>query len=201
MSKNNSKILNIKIQEGFSLVEMLVAVGIFMSIMTLAVSALISIVGANKKAQLIKSTMDSITFAVEDISRDMRTGTNYSCSTDGGAHYVGDCTMGGTAVQYKNNVGKQITYTFNGSSDPLKGILTRTDGSTGNTTDLISQGSNVNITNMEFYVIGANCQFGGSCTPKTQPRVIITISGRISVKGSTDTEFNLQTNISQRARS
>src|ERR1035437_536037 len=80
ITKNKNQKNSLK--KGFSLVEMLVAVGIFMSIMTIAISSLISIIGANKKAQAIKSTIDSVTFAVENISRDMRMGIDYECSLD-----------------------------------------------------------------------------------------------------------------------
>lgn len=209
MLKGKHNILNIKSQKGFSLVEMLVAIGIFMSIMTIAISALISIIGANKKAQAIKSTIDSVTFSVEDISRDMRMGTDYKCSLDN-INFSYSCldsngfNVGGTAVRYINSSGHNIIYTFNGKTDPAKGVLTKTDLDCGTSpclaVDLISQDSNVNITNMTFYVIGADHELDTNITTKTQPRVIITASGLISVKGSADTSFNLQTNISQRAR-
>jgi len=203
--KQNNK-LNVNSTAGFSLVEMLVAIGIFMSIMTIAISSLISIIGANKKAQAIKNTIDSVTFAVEDISRDMRTGTGYECFD--GTNWLQACGLGNgsTAVSYVNSSGKAVIYNFDGT----KGVLTKTECSgidicevtSNNTVDLISQDSNVNITGMNFYVIGAFCEniSHPNCTVKTQPRVIITISGLISVKGSDNTSFNLQTSISQRAR-
>ena len=88
---------NKNLNKGFSLVEMLVAVGIFMSIMTIAISSLISIIAANKKAQSIKSTIDSVTFAVENISRDMRVGSYYQCWD--GQSFGQDCSAGGPAVR------------------------------------------------------------------------------------------------------
>jgi len=192
----------IKKQKGFSLVEMLVAVGIFMSIMTIAISSLISIIGANKKAQAIKSTIDSVTFAVEDISRDMRVGTDYTCSLNGSFPVSGkDCTEGGSAVQYKKSNNDIVTYRFYDpavSANSEKDVLTRQINNDAEIA-LVSKDSNVDITSMKFYVIGADNEFS-AVTAKTQPRVIITASGLISVKGSSDTTFNLQTSISQRAR-
>ena len=98
-NKSNSR------KSGFSLVEMLVAIGIFMSIMTLAISSLISIIDANKKVQSTKSTVDSVTFAMEYISRTMRMGTDYRCSTDG-SNFQYNCLGGGKAVKfnYPSNV-------------------------------------------------------------------------------------------------
>ena len=70
---------NTKLKNGFSLVEMLVAIAVFMSVMVVAVSALITIINSNKEAESIKATTDNVTFAIEGISRDMRIGTNYRC--------------------------------------------------------------------------------------------------------------------------
>jgi Tfp pilus assembly protein PilW len=189
---------------GFSLVEMLVAVGIFMSIMTIAISSLISIIGANKKAQAIKSTIDSVTFAVENISREMRMGTGYECSIDN-ITFNSSCldasnnNVGGTGVRYINNSKYGIIYKFS------NGVLTRVECPGANyscglpAVDLISADSGAKINDMRFYIIGADKEFDPIAT-RTQPRAIITISGLISAKGNNDTSFNLQTSVSQRIR-
>ncbi|MFH0755135.1 MAG: type II secretion system protein [bacterium] len=183
---------------GFSLVEMLVAIGIFMSIMTLAITALITIISVNKKAQIIKNTMDNVTFIIEDISRNMRTGTEYWCSPNGTDFPENnkDCSDGGKAVKYKNISDIDIVYKFDKASD---NILTKREG-TDPEKVLISKDSNVNIDNMTFYVIGADDESNAEMSKRTQPRVIITVSGKISAKGSVDTTFDLQTSISQRMR-
>ncbi len=192
-SKNNKN-------SGFSLVEMLVAIAVFMSIMTIAISALITIISANKKAQAIKNTVDSVNFAMETISRDMRVGTNYSCIVEGTAK--GDCPEGSNSVQYTNSEEKTIVYTFN--KDTGLPVISETKPDLPDPTALISRDSNINIDNMTFYVIGANCESGTGDTcegKKTQPRVIIDISGRVSINGSSDVStFDLQTSISQRSR-
>ncbi len=195
---------------GFSLVEMLVATGIFMSIMTIAISSLISIIAANKKAQSIKSTIDSVTFAVENISIDMRMGTYYECSLDN-VNFSNICVdgygqnVGGSAVRYisSDNV-TGIEYLFSNTDN--RGLLVKKTCSGSNytsctQTDLISLASNINIKTMKFYVIGADFESAILPADKTQPRVVITASGLISTKGSSDTtSFNLQTSVSQRAK-
>ncbi len=188
-------------ESGFSLVEMLVAVAVFMSIMTIALSVLITTIDANRKAQVIKTTIDSVTFAIEDISKEMRMGTNYACLQPG-ENYSGDCPNGSTAVKfYNNNEKTNIIYKF--ISENNSGTLKKEcEGATCSSIvaeDLISSDSGVKINNMKFYVVGATCEGGGVlCTGgKTQPRVIITVSGTISVKGGS-TDFDLQTSVSQR---
>ncbi len=190
-------------KSGFSLVEMLVAIGIFMTIMTIAVTSLISIMGANKKAQAIKSTVDSVTFALEYVSRDMRIGTNYTCGTP---DVIGksDCIGGSNSVKYVNSSNEPIQYTFSttttGTSRLTKTKLPPNCSGTDCTVDLISADSDVHIDNFTFYVIGSDHELDATQANRTQPRVIVTASGFITAKGSANTTFNLQTNISQRAR-
>ena len=190
--------------KGFSLVEMLVATGIFMSIMTLAITSLISIMGANKKAQIIKSTIDSVNFAIENMSRDMRMGTDYRCMLDNGDFTNINCPLdiGSTAVRYNNNLGTlSITYQFIDGELKMTVCPATTPSCSATPAYLISKDTGANITSVKFYVIGADCELGGpSCASRTQPRVLITTSGLISVKGSPDTSFNVQTSVSQRIR-
>lgn len=174
--KNNTK-------KGFSLVEMLVAIGIFMTIVTIAVSALISIIGANKRAQAIKNTIDSVNFVVETISRELRSGKEYSCVD------LVDCPSGSNKISYKNSLGNNITYEFKADSDDL--LTKKTDD--GVPEVLISKDSGVKLDSMIFYVIGTQNEL-------MQPRVIITASGKIESKSADNSSFNLQTTVSQRDR-
>lgn len=196
--------LNIKnTKKGFSLVEMLVAIAIFMSIMVIAVSSLLSIIDANRKAQTIKSTIDSVTFAIEDISRNMRSGTDYMCMLQDGSFSKVCSLSGSSAIQYTDNTNTIVTYRFNGTiANPVPtspGIITRKIGSLA-VEDIISQDTGINITNMKFYVIGSENETNPNMSLRTQPRVIVTASGLITLKGGGSTTFNLQTNISQRTR-
>jgi len=188
-------------QKGFSLVEMLVAIAVFMSVMTIAISSLISIISANKKAQAIKSTVDAVNFAIETISRDMRVGYNYTClsSLDGQK----DCKdNGSTGVIYQSGPSIYTKYEFNKTDGTLtkEQCNSNSAGSCDSATIsyLISADSNVKINNMIFYVIGADNEL----TPlaRTQPKVMITVSGTIASNGNADTTFDLQTSFSQRMR-
>lgn len=187
------------IKKGFSLVEMLVAIGIFMTIVTIAVSALISIIGANKRAQAIKNTVDSVNFVVESMSRDLRGGRNYDClSTKKIDGEIKDCRSGGAGMEYTNSSGNTVIYTFNNSIDSDDILVRETikNGEKIPPETLISKESGVKLDNMTFFVIGADNEGNGG----TQPRVIITASGKIETKDGTGSSFNLQTTVSQRER-
>ncbi|MEK7093249.1 MAG: type II secretion system protein, partial [Patescibacteria group bacterium] len=71
-----------KLSRGFTLIEMIVSVGLFAVVMIICVAALLSLVDANKKAQAIQSVMNNLNVAVDGMVRSIRMGTNYHCGTD-----------------------------------------------------------------------------------------------------------------------
>lgn len=68
---------------GFTLIEMIVALGIFSIVAVVALGALTKIIVANKKAQTMQSAINNITYGLESVSREMRTGRYYYCNTSG----------------------------------------------------------------------------------------------------------------------
>ncbi len=206
----------IKKNKGFTLVEMLVAIAVFMSVMVISVGALFTVINTNKKNEAIKTVVDNVSFALDSISRDMRTGTHYGCSADSNSFTQNtDCTSGGTGIVYTatpsldalgNLVpGDVIYYKFVPSS-----MLSAGDGNiqmcdatksnfncaqTGAWQSLTAPTSTVNITSMKFYVYNSD----PSIDAGTQPRVLITLQGSVESKIGNVT-FALQTTISQRSR-
>ena len=76
--------LNIQyLNRGFSLVEIVVSLAVFSIVMLVATGALLSIVEANKKAQSQQIAMNNLNFAVENMTRAIRVGTNYHCGFSG----------------------------------------------------------------------------------------------------------------------
>jgi len=192
---------------GFTLVEMLVAIAVFMTVMTVAVGSLISIIEANRKAQAIKSVIDNINFAVETISRDMRVAQNYSCDSNdiiipnNPDFSTRDCQSGGLAVQYQKTSSEYIQYRFVANPNSGDGNLQRRicpfDGVNINCSpdasawhSITAPTSILQITSMKFYVLGTSAL--------NQPRVLITVDGIAGEKDSDKTNFTLQTSISQR---
>lgn len=68
-------------KKGFTLVEMIVSVSIFAIVALVALGALLKIVDVNKKAQSLKTTINSVNFMLESMSREMRVGTRYYCGS------------------------------------------------------------------------------------------------------------------------
>ncbi len=68
-------------KKGFTLIEILVAITLFTVIMVSAVGSLIAINDANRRTQAVRSAIDNVNFALDTMSRRLRTGMNYHCLT------------------------------------------------------------------------------------------------------------------------
>lgn len=74
---------NINKNKGFSLIELMVAIGIFTSIVTVLLGALIVTINASKNSKALRVAMDNVNFSMESMTRSIRMGTNYYCSEKG----------------------------------------------------------------------------------------------------------------------
>ncbi len=77
-------------EQGFSLIEMIVSLGIFSVIVTTAVGALLVLISTNQKLQGEQSVMTNLSFALDSMTREIRTGYNYYCDST-----YGDGATGG----------------------------------------------------------------------------------------------------------
>lgn len=110
-----------KRSNGFTLVELIVSLGIFTAVMFIATGALLSIINVNKKAQAQQSAINNINFALENMARNIRTGSRYICSnrdidvlTQSTYSQVGnnispsgdgqDCVSGDTTLEFNSNI-------------------------------------------------------------------------------------------------
>ena len=96
MNIHKIKITNKK--NGFSLVELMVSMSIFMMVVLMALGALLTVSNTAKKSQALHQAMDNVNFAVESITRSLRTGTSYYCISSGTinlpATVTSDCVNG-----------------------------------------------------------------------------------------------------------
>src|SRR5277367_6109931 len=104
-----------KSQAGFTLIEMLVSIALFAIVMVVCVGALLSLVGANKKAQALQSTMNNLNISLDDMVRNLREGTGYNasgaCSGNAGGNPQ-DCIQGGTEIAFTTYQGQHWIYSY-----------------------------------------------------------------------------------------
>lgn len=151
---------------GYTLIELVVAVGLFALVMTLAAGSYILMLDLNRQAQGVATGINSLSFALETMTRSIRTGTRYNCGDLGG-----DCPNGGNKLSFQDASGADITY--------ARGV----QGSDDSTGTIVKNGSivltdpSVSVSSLTFYVSGT-----GSVASRDyeQPYVTIVVSGTVS---------------------
>lgn len=66
--------------KGFTLVELLVALGLFSVIMTIASGAYLIMISATREAQAITNGINNLSYAIDSMARNINTGSAYSCN-------------------------------------------------------------------------------------------------------------------------
>ena len=182
---------------GFTLLELIVAIGIFSIVMMIAVGALLSMLNANRKAQALKAVMNNVNFAVENMAKEIRVGTAYhadvivgAVSSPRDASNVNSFAFeesGGDTVDPNDQVGFRLSQ-ING-----KGVIERSDNGALPSSDWSSITSpDVDIEALRFYV------YGSDPDDVLQPRTVIVIKGTAMLSNGRQEEFNVQTTVAQR---
>ena len=188
---------------GYTLVEILVALGLFMIVVSMAITALSMATNANKVAQANRRITDSLDFTMEEIVRNVRKGETYNCgsATDLTAQIAAkndgigsprNCAEG-TYLSFEESTGDislpgdQIIYRLDIDLDHVE---KSTDG--GNSWFRLTE-PEVSVTNLKFYVTGASPNDG------VQAKIRIILQALTKANPLTTTVFNVQTTVTQRS--
>jgi len=181
-----------KNNKGFTLIELMVSVSIFVIVMVISTGSILSVFDANRKSQTLRTVMDNLNLTMESMTRVIRFGTNYHCDvtvTNPALTSPRDCGSGASSIQVLASDGvTRVAYRL------VNNKITRSING-GTEYDLTS--ADMVITDLSFRVFGSPLYANG--TDKFQPQVIIVIRGYAGTKVSTRSEFTLQTTVSQRA--
>lgn len=185
---------NINLDAGFSLIEIMVSLSLFIVVIVISMGSILSVLDANRKSQSLRATMDNLNFTIESMTRTIRFGTSYHCGQGGNTSTPQDCPSGTSFLTVQSSEGDEVSYQVN------NGQITRSlNGSSGKAIT----SPDVTISEIKFYVFGSQpyCStISPSCNTQDelQPQVIIVVTGFSGVKPSVETEFTIQTTVSQR---
>ncbi len=152
-----------EIVKGFTLVEMMVSLAIFSMVAVVALGAFVKIISANHKAQSLQSGINNLNFALEGISREIRAGQYFNCSTSGvDATFTGS---GGSGIATQGCQIKHISGKSSGDVAILAFQSTRTasDGAGCNLVDVyrfVTRGTTPNTSLHIEKAEQANCALG-----------------------------------------
>jgi prepilin-type N-terminal cleavage/methylation domain-containing protein len=171
-------------QRGFTLIEIMVSMSIFIVVMTISLGAILGIFTDNTNAQQIKAAMDNLNSGVETMSRELRFGTEWHC---------GDIGSDITSPQecQANSPGTEIAFL---ASDGVTRTVYRLNGTAieksvdGGVTFTPVTSNEVSISQFTLVVVGLSTG--------NQPKGYIYIKGVAGTKNPTP--FSLQSLVSQR---
>lgn len=192
---------------GFTLIELLVSVGLFATVMTMSAGIILSVINGNKKAQQINSVANNLNFAVESMTRDLKTGYDYYCDEN--------------APTVKDPIASRGC--GSGASDVIRFISTITGEERVVFYKFFPDGTDGGYLSKRICEVGAdnasmtNCnQYSRVTSPDIdlkevsfyvkapiegdddQPGALIVIRGTSKIERNAATDFNIQTYVSQR---
>jgi prepilin-type N-terminal cleavage/methylation domain-containing protein len=199
---------------GFTLVELLVTMAIFISVITIATGALYSAQAVNTRLEQTQAVLDGVNLATEIIVRDIRYGSNFYCATSIPLPMTAlrkECSYptGGTVLIFRPTI--PLEGTTDHRLDRVayylsSGVLYKDEypyGGTKRTMQVTS--SDVNIQTLAFYANGVNSTTAtndyGGITDYNQPLVTMVISG-VTIPRKVTTQavnFSVQTSGSSRS--
>lgn len=168
---------------GFTLVELLVAVGLFSVVTSIAVGGFVSALRTQRQTAALISANSNVSLVIEQMAREMRTGFDF-CTN-------GQICPTADVVSFKNTRSEVVTYCVENGAI-LRGVG---GGSCGASNFSKITAENVNVQNLGFTVSGNNPS--GSCDTE-QPRITVTLGVSARETGVEASQIHLQTTVSVR---
>lgn len=204
---------------GFTLIEMIVSLAVFSVVITIAVGALLSLIAGNQQLQSQQSIMTNLSFALDSMTREIRTGYYYYCEARpnyaaGGPNnlfrdnsdldaLLGDATQDCPDGNDNNWQLQGVSFieggnSISGGADRIMYFFDRDTGEIlRKVGDLAPQSivsSGLFIKNAEFWVTGSDSQENGD---NEQATVTIFIEAAASAAAN-EQSFYVQTTVAQR---
>ena len=184
-------------QRGYSLLELIVSLGIFSVVMLVVTGAYLTLISLDRQARANNQLAATLSFATESMARSMRTGSEYACNGNTGSP---NCSNGGSSITFCLE-GEKCRQ--GGGSQYLVTYFLKSDGSIGQCTGSLCTSETaasltdprITVDALRFYVRGVGTT--GS-EASTQPQVIFVVSGTMKTDSGEETSFSIQTAATQR---
>ena len=193
-----------RLSGGFTLVELMVSLTVFSIVMTISVGTLLVLIDMNAKAQALYSATTNLSFALDSMTREIRTGYRYYCDTvatdpdntslpDIGS--VRPCT-GENFISFIPEEGdgtERMGYRFNQAEGSIE------QKAEGATSWVPITADEVVVSSFEVVVKNPETLIYGIGTGRLiQPSVDVAVQGYVNNGLDSKTDFNIQTHILQR---
>jgi prepilin-type N-terminal cleavage/methylation domain-containing protein len=160
---------------GYTLLEMIVAIGIFSIVMLAATGAYLTLIDLDSQARAVNDIVSNLSFAVDSMARSVRTGTNYAC-TPGPNNTSGTCHQ----LDFTDENGRSITYRLS------NGQIYQDTVTGGVTTHYTITDPSITVSTLTFYVRGVGT------SDSLQPQTTFLISGTIAAGQGKTIDFSIE---------
>jgi prepilin-type N-terminal cleavage/methylation domain-containing protein len=183
-----------KTNKGFTIIEVMIASGLFVIISVIAIGMLLNINRARQVTSVIRQSMDTLYFVMEDMTRNIRLGTDYECFTgssceamlNNGAQRTLHFSLEGLSGS-PSDPNDQIVYWIRDDTNGVGRIYKSKVGDNFFSASIITPSEiDIDITKSGFSVYEVS-----------YPLVTLRIVGSVSYQNTT-VPFNIQTSISPR---
>lgn len=192
---------------GFTLIEVLVSVALFTTVVTMSVGTLLVLIDANSKQQSVQTVVTNLSFALDSMTREIRTGYFYECENNSSSlnktntSAPKDCSNGKSNFAFVESGGSltggmdsnRIAYRHNATDKSIERRLG--NPTTGGVDWVAITAPEVQVDSLEFIVTGSHSYSDNN--NKRAPTVTIFISGTAGDVVGLDTSFALQTTVTQ----
>lgn len=180
-------------RKGFTLIEMIVSIGVFLTGFLIILGALVSIDNAARKTRATRIVMDNLSAAIDSMSRTIRVGSRFNCGCAGNIWEPNSCPAtdqlgagGGTCLAFEGQHGNPLD---NGDQIVYRLSAGRLERSINSGVDYLPlTAAELHISTFRFYVYGTDVNMD-------QPVATIVIRGAASTTAKTTTKFDVQTTI------
>ncbi len=194
----------LKTKSGYTIIEMMIAVSVFLVVVTIGIGALLNANLLHQKSRDMRSIMDNLSFIMEDMSRNLRTGSKYRCYftvneliLSSEVNIPRSCLLpiNGWGIAFEAAKGSKLVY-FIANNTLFKSFFKSSSG------DMYIQSDFIELTPKEVIIdpVASGFVVSGAEPPPgdtKQPFVTIRLVGKIKYN-NVETPFSLQTSVSQR---
>ena len=169
-----------KREKGFTLIELLVSIALFSIVVVIMMGAIMTIVDSNKKARSLMTVMNNLNFSVDSMTRSFKTGSNPGETSGNKCFHTYEIDYDATTSTALVDT-RYVEYCIV-ERDGI-GVIEK------NGDPVTSPDIDISVTESEFIISSPN---------NVQPLLRVKLKGIVQVTPTINSEFTIQTAVSQR---
>ncbi len=174
MSNLKLKTKNLELRRGFTLIELMVAMGLFVLLIGIVVNIFITSLQRQRSVVALMVANDNASLAIEQMAREVRTGSGFSVNQATGA------------LQFTNARGETVEYRYDATAKEIE----RSVAGANEANALPITGNNVSVSDLRFTIVNLGISW--------PPRIVINVQIKFTDRFLKTAVNDFQTTVSVR---